>query len=305
MPTRTVEKVSVFDNMGVSHPGEPYSPTTPVAPADNLALSGIAKLEIRGNPAGVVSITATYRTGAAAVRLGGEGGDLLDTIELKPGEYIVGMFGTYEEGLLSIGFVTYTAVGTKLRGPYGNHRAGTGFSTDLTARIPICGFSGWWNSHGIVTFSYHMIVEKSDLFGSGGRGQGNVIEIRLNGPGEQIKRITVRDGGWVDGIDIHIGTGVRDDLLEPRDYTIGGQTGRQNPPVDLGIGERIIGVQGRTAQYLGQIEFYTSWGRKIGSFGGSDGTKFSVAGLVLGLYGQQSVTPNYVASIGFYTLVAP
>ena len=132
--------------------------------------------------------------------------------------------------------------------------------------------------------------------GSFGGGGGKAFKELPDNCGATIRRIKIRSGSVIDGIQIVYR------LSNGQGYTgkHHGGTGGGLHTVNINTegGERIIGVSGRAGGFIDQIEFVTNWGRLLGPYGGCGGDNFKVNSChVRGIFGRSAALLD---SIGFF-----
>lgn len=130
-------------------------------------------------------------------------------------------------------------------------------------------------------------------FGGGGGGAFNEV---INECAATIRRIRIRHGGVIDGIQITYR------LSNGQDYTAGHHGGRGGGEsvIDVNVngGEKIIGVFGQSGSLVDRLGFITNHGRIFGPYGGCGGGHFRVNSChIRGVYGRSG---GRIDSIGFF-----
>jgi hypothetical protein len=124
----------------------------------------------------------------------------------------------------------------------------------------------------------------------GGVGGGSFDD----NPASQVRKVAIYSGTYIDKI-----------ILQYADDTTsshGGPGGELlHPPLELGDGEFLNGVEGAYDQYLNWIVFTTSANRTFGPFGVASGRTFILTQIpgfaITSFFGRSGV---YVDALGFY-----
>ena len=111
-----------------------------------------------------------------------------------------------------------------------------------------------------------------------------------------IKRVRIRSGTLVDSIQITYR--LRNGKYYTDAHHGGTGGGLHTFNVNVGKGERITGVFGRSGKELDQLGFITNWGRIFGPYGGNGGGYFNVNRCnVRGVFGRSG---SRIDGIGFF-----